>query len=182
MGPTPSIAAPPMPAPSVEQAWLKLVQARVEGSLVELLELPDEAGLDARWTSVLAQAREYALRPTKRVRPAMLLAGYCLARGTPTVPAGLWRFAAGFELLHTFLLIHDDVADWADRGTAGRRSTTCCAGPRWARTWPWWWATICSPARSRRCWGRVCPARRARCATTWASVVRPPPASTWTWT
>jgi geranylgeranyl diphosphate synthase type I len=100
-----------MSAPPVEQAWLKLVRAQVESSLVELLELPDEARLDARWTGVLAQVREYVLRPTQRMRPAMLLAGYCLARGSATVPAGLWRFAAGLELLHAFLAIHDDVTE-----------------------------------------------------------------------
>ncbi|WNG33514.1 polyprenyl synthetase family protein [Archangium violaceum] len=111
MGPTPFIAAPPMPAPSVEQAWLKLVQAQVEGSLVELLELPDEAGLDIHWTEALGHVREYVLRPTRRLRPALLLAGYCLARGSAVVPAGLWRFAAGLELLHAFLLVHDDVTE-----------------------------------------------------------------------
>ncbi|MBZ4397948.1 polyprenyl synthetase family protein [Myxococcus sp. MISCRS1] len=97
----------------LEQAWLKLVQAQVETSLGELFDLPDEARLDARWTWAMAQARTYALRPAKRVRPALVMAGHCLAKGTPVVPGELWRFAAGLELLHTFLLIHDDVADRA---------------------------------------------------------------------
>lgn len=111
MGPTPFISAPPMPAPSVEQAWLKLVQVQVDGSLAELLELPDESRLDIRWTEALGHVREYVLRPTWRMRPALLLAGYCLARGSAAVPAGLWRFAAGLELLHAFLLVHDDVTE-----------------------------------------------------------------------
>jgi geranylgeranyl diphosphate synthase type I len=110
MGQLPHIAAPPMPAPSVEQAWLKLVQAQVEASLLELLELPDESRLDMRWTRTLEQVREYVLRPNRRMRPALLLAGYCLAKGSAAVPAGLWRFAAGLELLHTFYVIHDDLA------------------------------------------------------------------------
>ncbi len=104
----------PLPAPAPEVAWLQLVQARVEAALGELLELPDEAGLDARWTRALEQARGYVLRPGKRVRPALVLAGYALARGSTRVPAGLWRFAAGLELLHAFTLVHDDVADRAD--------------------------------------------------------------------
>lgn len=111
MGPTPFIAAAPMPTLSVEQAWLRLVQARVEASLVELLELPDEARLDIRWTQALGHVREYVLRPTWRMRPALLLAGYCLARGSAVVPAGLWRFAAGLELLHAYRSIHDDAAE-----------------------------------------------------------------------
>ncbi|MCY1074202.1 polyprenyl synthetase family protein [Archangium lansingense] len=111
MGLTPYIAAPPVPAPSVEQAWLQLVQARVEASLAELLELPDESRLDIRWTQALGYVREYVLRPTWRMRPALLLAGYCLARGSASVPAGLWRFAAGMELLHAFQSIHEDAAE-----------------------------------------------------------------------
>ncbi len=113
LSPLPTTASPGLPAPPLEQTWLKLVQAQVEGALGELLELPDELRLDARWTQALEQVREYALRPAKRVRPALVLAGYCMARGSTAVPSGLWRFAAGLELLHTFLLIHDDVADKA---------------------------------------------------------------------
>ncbi|AKJ00239.1 geranylgeranyl diphosphate synthase type I [Archangium gephyra] len=111
MGLTPFTVAAPMPAPSVEQAWLQLVQARVDASLTELLELPDESRLDIRWTQALGHVREYVSRPTWRVRPALLLAGYCLARGSASVPAGLWRFAAGLELLHACMAIHDDTAE-----------------------------------------------------------------------
>jgi geranylgeranyl diphosphate synthase, type I len=101
------------PSYTPEQAWMQRVQQQVEASLLQLFELPDEASFDARWTQALECTRDYALRSAKRVRPALFLAGYSLARGTPSVPSGLWRFAAGLELLHTFLLIHDDVADQA---------------------------------------------------------------------
>ncbi|AFE09117.1 putative farnesyltranstransferase [Corallococcus coralloides DSM 2259] len=102
-----------------EHAWLQLVQAQVEAALAQLFELPDEQALDARWTHAAAQARAYALRPAKRLRPALVLAGHGLARGSTAVPPGLWRFAAGLELLHTFLLIHDDVADQAELRRGG---------------------------------------------------------------
>jgi geranylgeranyl diphosphate synthase, type I len=111
MGLTPFITTPSRRAPPMEQAWLKLVRAQMEASLAELLELPDEARFDKRWTRALEQVREYVLRPCQRLRPALLLAGYCLARGTAAVPAGLWRFAAGLELLQAFLTIHDDVVE-----------------------------------------------------------------------
>jgi geranylgeranyl diphosphate synthase type I len=114
-----STALPPALVAPPDQAWLQLVQREVEAALGELLELPDEAGLDARWTRALEQVRSYVQRPAKRVRPALVLAGYSLARGTTAVPGGLWRFAAGLELLHTFLLIHDDVADRADLRRGG---------------------------------------------------------------
>jgi geranylgeranyl diphosphate synthase type I len=95
------------------------VQRQVEASLVELFELPDEASLDPRWTQALERTRSYSLRPAKRVRPALVVAGYSLVRGSLKVPLGLWRFAAGLELLHTFLLIHDDVADQAELRRGG---------------------------------------------------------------
>ena len=117
--PLPNVQQAPAGAAPPEQAWLQLVQAQVETALARLFELPDESSLDARWTRAVEQARTYALRPAKRLRPALVLAGYGLARGGTGVPHGLWRFAAGLELLHTFLLIHDDVADQAELRRGG---------------------------------------------------------------
>lgn len=114
-----STAAPVPAAPPVVATWLQRVQRQVEEALGELLTVPDEVGLDARWTRASEAVRAFALRPAKRVRPALLVAGYTLARGTTHVPEGLWRFAAGLELLHTFLLIHDDVADGAELRRGG---------------------------------------------------------------
>ncbi len=99
--------------PGFHQAWLRAVRSQVEAAIRELFVLPDEAPLDARWTRAMEHARHYTLRPAKRVRPALVVVGYGLARGSLKVPQGLWRFAAALELLHTFLLIHDDVADQA---------------------------------------------------------------------
>ncbi|HZJ53046.1 MAG TPA: polyprenyl synthetase family protein [Myxococcaceae bacterium] len=95
--------------------WLRQVQSEVEARLLELLELPDEQGIDPRWTDALLRTREYALRPAKRLRPALVAVGHGVGTGHAHVPEGLWTFAAAFELLHTFLLIHDDVADCAER-------------------------------------------------------------------
>ncbi len=112
--------ARPLPgALPLEQAWLQLVQTEVEASLRALFELPDESNLDPRWAAAMDQARTYALRPAKRLRPALVMAGHSLARGSTAVPSGLWTFAAGLELLHTFLLIHDDVADQAELRRGG---------------------------------------------------------------
>jgi geranylgeranyl diphosphate synthase type I len=100
-------------------AWLGLVQRRVTDHLTDLLALPDEAGLDPRWTLALDEVRAFALRPAKRLRPALVLLGHGLARPDGPVVDGVWRFAASVELLHTFLLIHDDVADVADTRRGG---------------------------------------------------------------
>lgn len=95
--------------------WLRHAQSLVEGHLADLLALPDEQSIDPRWSEALIRTREYALRPAKRLRPALVAIGHGLGTGHSEVPEGLWAFAAAFELLHTFLLIHDDVADCAER-------------------------------------------------------------------
>jgi len=83
----------------------------VERKLRELLFDPDENGLDPAWTRAQALVSELALRPAKRLRPKLLHAGYLAGGGNAPVPDGFWTFATGLEVLHTFMLIHDDVAD-----------------------------------------------------------------------
>ncbi|HSP18827.1 MAG TPA: polyprenyl synthetase family protein, partial [Myxococcaceae bacterium] len=95
--------------------WLRHLQTDVERRLEELLDLPDEQAIDPRWSEALIRTREYALRPAKRLRPALVAIGHGMGADHSEVPDGLWTFAAAFELLHTFLLIHDDVADRAER-------------------------------------------------------------------
>ena len=90
-----------------------------EEALRQALVLEDERSLDPRWEQALSTLREYALRPGKRVRPELLTIGY-LASPRGNVPApGLLQFAAGLELLHTFMLVHDDVADRAETRRGG---------------------------------------------------------------
>lgn len=85
----------------------------VEAALGDALELADEKSLDASWQQTTELLRGYLQRPAKRVRPALLVAGYRAAKGEGAVPEGVYRFAAGLELLHAFMLVHDDVADRA---------------------------------------------------------------------
>ena len=116
MNPSPQQVSPAVP--SASPGWLEGVQAGVDAQLGRMLLLPDERGLDPRWTAATAQLREYVLRPAKRLRPALLLAGYGLGGGG-RAPEGAWQFAAALELLHTFMLVHDDVADEADTRRGG---------------------------------------------------------------
>ncbi|MBM4777027.1 MAG: polyprenyl synthetase family protein [Archangiaceae bacterium] len=105
------ISAVPMGA----EAALASFQLELEHALADLLVMPDEAAMDPRWSRAMVELRAYTLRPAKRVRPTLLLAGWAMASGELTrgVPEGVKQFAAGLELLHTFMLIHDDVADRA---------------------------------------------------------------------
>ncbi|MEW6432546.1 MAG: polyprenyl synthetase family protein [Myxococcota bacterium] len=97
------------------EALLAGFQGELEAALQRLLSLEDEQGIDPRWSRALVEMRGYTLRPAKRVRPTLLVAGWALASGElgRGIPKGVVDFAAGLELLHTFMLVHDDVADRA---------------------------------------------------------------------
>jgi len=101
------------PMPVASARVMEQMRAEVDGALEQLFELPDEVALDPRWATVSQKVKSYSLRPAKRVRPMLLLAGHALVRGQLGSPDALTRFAAALELLHTFLLVHDDVADRA---------------------------------------------------------------------
>jgi geranylgeranyl diphosphate synthase type I len=94
-----------LPLPGAEFAQ------EVERELARALVLGDEARLDSAWAAARERVTEFALRPAKRLRPWLLVAGHALAGQPVRRGRGLWRFAAGVELLHTFMLVHDDVAD-----------------------------------------------------------------------
>lgn len=54
----------------------------------------------------------FCLREGKRVRPLLFILGY---RGySPKIPGGLYRSAVSLELLHDFMLAHDDIIDKSD--------------------------------------------------------------------
>ena len=109
-----TVVAPRQPKLGVEGA-LASFQLSLEGTLQRLLELEDERNTDPKWTKALVELRAYALRPAKRVRPTLVVAGWAAGSGALAqgVPEGVREFAAGLELLHTFMLVHDDVADRA---------------------------------------------------------------------
>lgn len=111
------------------EAWLADVRGRIDEHVGALLTMPDDERLDARWARALQAARDLALRPAKRLRPALLLVGWALARDEEPAPEGVWRFAAALEVLHTFLLIHDDVADRAAIRRGGPTLHRSFAGP-----------------------------------------------------
>lgn len=53
--------------------------------------------------------KDFILRDGKRVRPILFCIGY---RGfSKKIPAGLYRSALSLELLHDFMLVHDDIID-----------------------------------------------------------------------
>src|SRR5271154_4102254 len=59
---------------------------------------------------------EFVGRRGKRIRPLLLLASYRIFGGTrPFEDPSLLRAALSLELLHSFILVHDDVIDQSER-------------------------------------------------------------------
>jgi geranylgeranyl diphosphate synthase type I len=56
--------------------------------------------------------KEFICRPGKRIRPVLFCIGY-LGFSQKT-PPGLFRSALSLELLHDFMLVHDDIIDKSD--------------------------------------------------------------------
>jgi geranylgeranyl pyrophosphate synthase len=76
------------------------------------------AGERARWSSVHTAASEpiEAIKTLvdsggKRLRPAFVISGYLAAGGDEAAAGAVVDAAAAIELLHAFLLLHDDVFD-----------------------------------------------------------------------
>ena len=56
--------------------------------------------------------KEFILRDGKRIRPVLFCIGYL--GFSKRTPRGLWRSALSLELLHDFMLVHDDIIDKSD--------------------------------------------------------------------
>ncbi len=56
-----------------------------------------------------ANIKNFILRPGKRIRPILFVVGY--KAYTKKAKSGLYRSALSMELLHDFMLIHDDIID-----------------------------------------------------------------------
>lgn len=89
--------------------------AQIDRYLQSFLKLRGDSDTDPLWAKAFDEVRRFALRPAKRIRPRLMLAGYTLASGQTDCPPAVWQFASAIELLHIFMLIHDDVADQAEK-------------------------------------------------------------------
>lgn len=92
------------------------MNAALERDLARLLA-PGRApqGLRDAW----AHVGEFARRQGKRLRARLVRLGWAAGGGQGPLPRGVVRFGAGLELLHAFMLVHDDVADGADTRRGG---------------------------------------------------------------
>ncbi len=71
---------------------------------------------------VLALLREFSSRPAKRIRPILVNQGYFLAGGKNR--KAILETSIFIELIHNFLLIHDDIID-RDKVRRGKPTVHC---------------------------------------------------------
>ncbi|MFH0763327.1 MAG: polyprenyl synthetase family protein [Candidatus Omnitrophota bacterium] len=89
------------------------IRSKVEKELSKYIRNLDKSHSLNRLSPVLFRhIREFLLRKSKRIRPCLFVAGY-LGFSKKT-PPGLYAGAVSMELLHDFLLVHDDIIDKAD--------------------------------------------------------------------
>jgi len=107
-------AIPPNPFVALLSTVQKDIDRRLEGYFADQLGAVAPHGPEV--TAMVASLARLCLRGGKRLRPGLLVAGFRVARPEgdlePALDAGL-----AVELLHTYLLVHDD---WMD-GDALRR-------------------------------------------------------------
>lgn len=86
------------------------IKNRIEKELLSYIKSLDSAYSLSKISPLLFKSiREFISREGKRVRPSLFVIGY-LAYAKKSVP-GLYRSALSLELLHDFMLVHDDVID-----------------------------------------------------------------------
>lgn len=90
------------------------IKNKLEKELICFLRDAENGYRLRRLTPLLTgHIREFVLRPGKRLRPILFILAYKgLARRDGP---GLYRSAISLELLHAFMLIHDDIIDKAER-------------------------------------------------------------------
>src|SRR5512136_399770 len=86
------------------------IKNRIEKELNNFLSYLDKTYALRKTSPLLFDTiSEFVLRSGKRVRPTLFAIGYLSFAGKPA-PC-LFRSALSLELLHDFMLVHDDIID-----------------------------------------------------------------------
>jgi geranylgeranyl diphosphate synthase type I len=86
------------------------IKNKIEKGLLSYIESLDNAySLNKISPLLFRSIKEFISREGKRVRPSLFVIGY-LSYAKKPVP-GLYRSALSLELLHDFMLVHDDIID-----------------------------------------------------------------------
>lgn len=94
------------------EAYLKKINSHLEALLTDINK---RYRLNLVSDSLFSYSKEFVMRPGKRIRPLLFILAYQGYKNKKIADTeGLFRSAASIELLHDFMLIHDDVIDNSD--------------------------------------------------------------------
>jgi len=95
---------------------IKTIRNNIEKTLAEIVtDLKTDYQLGAINPVLFASIQDFVLRKGKRLRPLLLILSYQGYNAENTrIPKGVYTVSAGMELLHNFMLIHDDIIDCSD--------------------------------------------------------------------
>lgn len=86
------------------------IKRKIEQELIRLLQDIDKTYSLSKISPLLFNSiKDFLLRDGKRIRPILFCVGYLSFTKKPAV--NLYKGALSWELLHDFLLIHDDIID-----------------------------------------------------------------------
>ncbi|MFH1354821.1 MAG: polyprenyl synthetase family protein [Candidatus Omnitrophota bacterium] len=86
------------------------IKKRIDSELHRfILDLDSLYSLNKISPLLFKSIKEFILRKGKRIRPSMLIIGYL--GFAPRIAPNLYRTAISLELLHDFMLVHDDIID-----------------------------------------------------------------------
>ncbi len=89
------------------------IKNRIEQKLKKFIASLDRYyGLSKISLPLFHAIKEFSLRKGKRVRPTLFIIGYL--GFTKKIAVGLYTSALSIELLHDFMLVHDDIIDKSD--------------------------------------------------------------------
>lgn len=89
---------------------LEKIKSRIEREIPYFFDdLNEEYSLKDTSAALFKSITDFVSRTGKRIRPCLFVIGY-LGYGKKE-PSGLYRCAISLELLHDFLLVHDDIID-----------------------------------------------------------------------
>jgi len=98
-------------APEREDMF-EVIKKKIDSELVKLLRTERFRSLKEISPSLEQAISDFVGRDGKRIRPIMFVVGYLGYAGKPA--PGLYMSALSIELLHDFMLIHDDIIDKSD--------------------------------------------------------------------
>ena len=89
------------------------IRKRIEKELPAFVEdLGEKYAIKEISPVLFGYIKDFVLRPGKRIRPTLLAISYLGFTGKPA--PGLYTTAISLELLHDFMLVHDDIIDKSD--------------------------------------------------------------------